>query len=232
MLEHKIPPRYLRRPCPLGTDHEWLSWDSQRHEQTWQHIAEGWRELAPWLAELRGRGRHCVQAGGWQGLYPRMLTGSFDRVTTWEPHPWNRHCLEVNCQGLAVDIRSEALGEGEGQMILECADTTGQHRLTTPFMDGPQFPIAVTDRLEVTVTRLDTQGLEQVDLIILDLEGWERAALMGARDLIQRDRPCIVVERSYYKEITDRLWMTLKLLDYEQIGRTDMDSFWRPRPLT
>lgn len=129
---------------------------------------------------LCSRRRTAVQAGGNVGLWPLRMAKDFDRVITFEPDDISRACLEANVAACAnVVVRGEALGGEPGRCSIEHA-SLGSHAV-----------IAGTDH---EVVMLDVFGLDDVDLLQLDIEGYELEALKGAKHTIQRSLPVIQVE--------------------------------------
>ena len=122
--------------------------------------------------------RTAVQAGGNVGLWPRRLARSFRDVITFEPDDICRECLCVNVPANVI-VRPEALGDVNRRCDLH-RDSLGSHRI----INGDSLPM----------TQLDVFGLQEVDLIQLDIEGYEWHALDGARQTINRCRPVIQVE--------------------------------------
>lgn len=127
----------------------------------------------------------AVQAGGNVGLWPRRMAQSFQRVITFEPDAICRECLAVNVPA-NVEVYPQALG----QAVMHCdlqRESLGSHRIIA----GAAIPM----------TRLDDLGLTDVDLLQLDIEGYEWHALDGAQDTIRRCRPVVQVE---LREFTGR----------------------------
>jgi FkbM family methyltransferase len=134
---------------------------------------------------LKGR-RTCIQAGGCVGVWPLRLAQIFDVVYSVEAEPENFACLKENtshvhnieCMAYALWDRSNwhvgmALERGE-------AGNPGAYYVEP---DG-----------NIPTVSIDDMGLENVDLIYLDIEGSEYDALLGATDTIRRCRPVIGFE--------------------------------------
>lgn len=128
----------------------------------------------------------CIQAGGNQGMYPRLLSDRFKYVYTFEPDPLNFHCLVNNCQKDNIFKFNAALGDTAGDIFLSRGSmtNTGTHTVNKT---GNGF--------KVHQMTIDSLNLEHCDLIALDIEGYEESALLGGINTIQRFRPVIVAER-------------------------------------
>jgi FkbM family methyltransferase len=126
--------------------------------------------------------RTVIQAGGNQGMYPRLLADRFEKVFTFEPDPLNFFCLTQNCQKTNIVKFQAALGSGFGSVSMNRPNrgNTGEHNVR-PGSDFPLVPI-------------DAFGFQEVDLIMLDVELAELPALQGATETIKRCGPVIIVE--------------------------------------
>lgn len=161
------------------------------------------KHLPVWLADvndkaegrLRYQGKkmttalgHCrsfraaVDIGAHVGLFSFYLAKRFQTVYAFEPVAEHRACFERNVAAENVLLHACALGEKEGGIAVR----------TTPGSSGDSF---VEGEGEIPLRRLDDFDLADVDFIKLDCEGYELFALRGARDTLERCRPCVMVEQ-------------------------------------
>jgi len=127
--------------------------------------------------------RTCVQAGGNIGIWPKTLSGRFSRVFTAEPDHANYSALIANLEGVEnIEIIKGAFGDQPGTGSMDHIDPTniGAHQV----QEGTDFEILTIDSLK----------LDDVDLLQLDVEGFEHQAILGALDTIQKSWPVIVLE--------------------------------------
>jgi FkbM family methyltransferase len=124
----------------------------------------------------------AVQAGGNMGVWPAHLASCFTTVYTFEPDPLNFRCLCANVPEENVFKFNAGLGVLPVCLEMRRTDNCGAHRMDYE-RAGP-----------VPLLRLDDFGLDGCDFLQLDIEGCELAALSGARDLVARCRPVIMVE--------------------------------------
>lgn len=141
-----------------------------------------------WSKDLAIVYRHCrnfrtaIQAGGNMGVWPWLLAKKFASVVTAEPELECLFHLRENLKGVEnVTVLPYALGAAPG---------TGKIAYV-PGNLGAQW-VEPGDAFEIVA--IDSLARGNVDLIYLDIEGFEMAALLGARETIARDRPTIVVE--------------------------------------
>jgi FkbM family methyltransferase len=146
----------------------------------WQHALGHLQSLNVSIARCRAAGRMgtAVQAGGNVGLWPRAMAEVFSRVITFEPDAISRECLLWNVPK-SVEVRSEALGDVSGWCGIS-HKSLGSHK--------------VTEGSSVRMMPLDELGLAPLDLLQLDIEGYEGPALRGAEATIARCRPILHIE--------------------------------------
>lgn len=149
----------------------------------WQHAFRHVQSLEWTLKRCKQR-RTAVQAGGNIGLWPRRMAEWFTRVITFEPDAISRACLQQNVPP-SVEVRDEALGERVSACDLS-RKSLGSHRV----QEGTALPMIALDVLQ----------LVDVDLLQLDVEGYEWHALQGARETIARCHPLIQVELRGFTE--------------------------------
>lgn len=137
--------------------------------------------------------RSVVQAGGNCGLWPIALSKTFRSVYTFEPDAKNFASLAINTAGLEnVFPMRAALGD-ENALV-------DMHR---DEKNCGAYNIEGAGRIPVLT--IDSLGLPDVDMIYLDIEGYEYRALLGAEETIARCSPVIAVEEKglgskFYKE--------------------------------
>lgn len=144
--------------------------------------AAGWAQIAP---EIKAKHRRSVvQAGGHVGIFPFELSNIFKRVYTFEPEHENFQCLVRNATAANIFPQRAALGAiNGGRKLTVQPRNTGGHQMTH-------------DPGETPMLRIDDLGLADCDLLLLDLEGYEFFALLGATATIMRTRPLIIVEQN------------------------------------
>lgn len=172
----------------------------------WEHALKHARSLEYAVNACRSK-RLAVQAGGNIGIWPRRLARDFQRVLTFEPDATSRECLQLNVPQ-NVQVSAMALGEHVGVCGL-ARKSLGSHRI----VDGDAVPMTTIDAL-----RLDT-----LDLLQLDVEGYEWHALTGARETIERCHPLIQVElrgfTAKYGQSDATVRHLLRELGYAEISR-------------
>jgi FkbM family methyltransferase len=124
-----------------------------------------------------------IQAGGNAGYYVMQYAKIFNHVYTFEPDPINFFCLNMN-------VRSENVYKFQGCLgqINECVNLFNTNE--TLGHGGSH----VNGKGHTPTFTIDNLNLETCDLIHLDIEGYEKFALLGGINTIKRCKPVIVVE--------------------------------------
>ena len=105
-------------------------------------------------------------------------------VHAFEPSPHNAEILQrAFASEPTVQVTCAAAGEEPGEAILYSGKSGSSQ---ASLVKRSNFPEATTGEITVPVLRLDqymqTRGIERVDLLKLDIEGAELAALLGLGD--------------------------------------------------
>lgn len=179
---------------------------------------EAWTEMAPVIKPPHFGS--VVQAGGHIGIFPRELAKIFKRVYTFEPDHANFECLMRNASAQNIYANRAALGATTGCKRLEVHPrSTGGHQMTH-------------DHGAVPTYKIDALGLTNCGLVLLDLEGFEFFALLGATDTIIRCQPQVIVEQN--KKARGRgfqpgaIELLMNSLDYRQRGTVGENLIFEP----
>lgn len=158
--------------------------------------------------------RHAVDVGSHVGLWARVFSRMFAKVTAFEPMPWCRDCFEHNIRPQDRDritLYPFALGASHGEVSFRYK--TFNSGVTHLRPDG----IEAGDDVRAQMKRLDDFGLDQVDFLKIDVEGFEYDVLRGGAETIQRCRPTIIVEQK--PNVPQRY-------GFEQIGAVRLLQKW------
>jgi FkbM family methyltransferase len=132
----------------------------------------------------------AVQAGGAMGMWAKRMAQVFDVVYTFEPTPDSFYCLNFNCPEENIVAFNAALGDSHKMINMQFPEHKARSKAGKENLGGFRcFDGGITPTL-----RLDDLALPRCDLLMLDLEGYELFALMGAARIIETCRPVIVME--------------------------------------
>lgn len=146
-----------------------------------------WKNKSPQLLQYLSDTRTVIQAGGNIGIFPIGLSQIFNKVITLEPVTELFYYLEQNTEkhsnivSLNAGLSDKRIAasvhwqlEGNCGAVRLKEDESGKCSLLT--IDSLQEP--------------------NIDLIWLDIEGFEQKALLGAKETINRDRPVLILENN------------------------------------
>lgn len=145
---------------------------------------------------------HAVDIGGHVGLWSRVMAMDFQKVTAFEPLAAHRECFARNVEAANVTLHPLAVGAAAGTIqIMMPADNTGNSHV------GECGE-------ECQVIRLDDAGLDKIDFLKIDVEGFEYEVLIGGESTIKDHRPVVVVEqkRNNAERYGRGQWDAVKLL--------------------
>lgn len=168
-----------------------------------------------------------IQAGGNLGVFPKHLSQSFDAVYTFEPDPRCFRAMTANAPEPNIYRMQAALGCERGKLV---STKRSRRDGKTNVHDGVTH--IAGEGLAPTFL-IDDMGLRILDLLYLDLEGYEYFALKGAAATLQRCRPTVVVEinqhlKEYLLEPED-IHAFMRLHEYEFHGKVRSDFVFVPR---
>ena len=156
------------------------------------------------LAGPRDAPKTVVDGGFHRGGFTRQVLQAWpaSRVVGFEPDPEIcRAGAPFAAAHETVDLRECALGAEPGRAAFHRGEMAATNSLLPrPDAGGrPYFPARarLTDRAEVSVVALDDvlaeTGIDRLDLLKLDLQGGELAALQGARRALEAERIGVVL---------------------------------------
>jgi FkbM family methyltransferase len=130
------------------------------------------------------RRRVALDIGAHVGLWSVILAKYFQMVHAFEPVPQLRECWGLNTEHCNnVMVQPVALGDHTGTVHMKYVlGNTGNSRID---VEGVQVPM-------VTLDSLEPMG---VDLIKIDVEGFEYNVLCGAEKTIREQKPVVLIEQ-------------------------------------
>jgi FkbM family methyltransferase len=180
-------------------------------------------EIQPYFRTLPpGREYFTIcDAGAAAGLFAVAACAQFPsaRVHAFEPSGRQRIILRRNVQlnGFAerVDIVPLGLWDAHGTLEFRTHGAIGALRLVAGLPRTLEFGERVrVDALDAWASRAGVTG---IDLIKMDIEGAEPEALAGAREILRRDRPELLVQAYHVRDgarTFERCAMLLEDLGY------------------
>ncbi|GAA2559031.1 hypothetical protein GCM10010435_32720 [Winogradskya consettensis] len=191
---------------------------SFRHKGYWFHGRRRERDSMECFGRLIGPGDCVVEAGGHIGyisLYFSQLVGAGGSVHVFEPGSNNLPYVDANVGHKSnVTVTHQALGSAAGALTMHVEDLTGQNNSLVANFAGlagnerNAIRANITQEL-VEVTTIDAyvgRTAVRPTFIKIDVEGFEWEVLQGAAQVLDRDRPVLMVEvQSHRAEIAAML---------------------------
>ncbi len=147
--------------------------------------------------ELLSEGMVVIDIGanlGYYALQEARAVGASGKVLAIEPAPENFQLLEANVRSNGythVTLIQAAIGDRRGTAYLRLATKSNWHSLANaPGYSGRdvEVPLYSLDDLA------DEHGLDTIDLVRMDIEGYETVAFNGMTRVLARDRPYLLME--------------------------------------
>jgi len=155
------------------------------------------------LQKLLSHGDTFLDVGaniGCFSLYGARIVGSEGRVFAFEPssREYQRLVENVLLNDLTnISTISAAVSDSEGKSILNIAGEphSGHNTLGQNYVYSGVESIATEEVDTITLDEfVRTKSIERIDVIKMDIEGWEYKALLGAREILKKHRPALIIE--------------------------------------
>jgi len=156
------------------------------------------KELGDLLKKLIKPDHIFIDIGANLGYFSLLVAASSPTVKVISFEPVDEHFRKINANIAVNDIKNisvfhAAVGDiaEEKEMFISGADNSGMSSFHEPENYSGK-------KEKVKVVTLDdwikTSGLSKVDIIKLDIEGSEVAALRGMKEVLQNFKPVVIVE--------------------------------------
>ena len=152
--------------------------------------------------------RTALDIGCHYGFFTQFLSDNFKQVHAFDFPNDILECCKQNlkdCKNVTIHDH----GIGDKDISLATNDWSNRHGRRGPLgmhVDptgkGKQYPMKTVDSLE----------LQDVDLMMIDTEGYELNVLKGAQQTIKQSRPIIVLE-FHHRNLTEKFGYTLEELE-------------------
>lgn len=162
--------------------------------------------------------RSAIQAGGHVGVWAKYLAGSFMQVYTIEPEHMNFLALCRNASEKHIYRIQAVLGDRHERvnLVIHPENIGGHH---------------VKGEGLIPQLRIDDLGVTDCDLIVLDIEGSELAAIRGGEETIKACKPVLHLEmrghiEKYNRGSTEELEQLLRDWGYRRRQEISKDYIY------
>ena len=162
--------------------------------------------------------RTFIDVGANVGIWSFPMIGKFSKIIGYEPSKQNIECLQANVKD-SIEIRTKAVADFQGEADFhQAGKNCGDGKLCRP---------GVNSSYTVPVVKLDDEELTGVDLIKIDVQGWELEVLRGAEQIIKQQQPWVIFE---VNQDIDVCCEFMQNLNYETIYTKSKRVFlWAPK---
>lgn len=185
-----------------GHDVELSNHSSPHETALFWHGLDGWQErisLRYWI-ELSKDSAVIVDVGANVGIYSVIAKAVNPAATVWAFEPVERffHRLVANCARNHLEVKCFdcALSDEDGTAVLWDAAVDHHYHSSLSRADaGPDQRLIERKVPTRTLLSLSSElGLATIDLVKIDVEGWEPEVIEGMGALLQQGKPTILVE--------------------------------------
>jgi len=139
---------------------------------------------------LSDKKRTCIDIGANVGLWSCDLVKSFDHVIAFEPVEEFRKCFTRNVLSTNYTMHPIALGRSESVIEMNIVQgNTGHSHIDPKSLGVGTIPLKT----------LDSFNYENIDMIKIDVEGFEEEILAGAMNTIKQNKPVLVIEQQKHE---------------------------------
>jgi len=183
-----------------------------------EDAGNGQKMQRDWALTFVRQWRVCLDIGSNIGQWTRPLAHKFQSVVCFEPNPNFRECFQKNISENNVVLHPYGLSDKE--------HSASQDFNSTQIKDEPG---------DIKMRTLDSFGLTNVDLVKIDVDGFELRVVQGAVKTLTENSPVVNIElKTTWKDgIGDRRPMysgtteLLRSLGYKRRSRVKSDEVWQ-----
>lgn len=200
--------------------------------ETYRYFRAGSLDSDRWWSCVRTLepGGTILDVGANAGYTAAWFATVAARVFAFEPHPANVKLIEeqLRIRGIGnVEIRETAVSDTEDPVDLHCKQRVGHHSLAD-IGDAPTLGV-----IRVPCTTLDsflrTEGIDDVTLLKIDVEGFEPEVLRGAREALTSGAiPRVLFEYSPAFYVARGIEATAPLDILSELGFRLFTPDWEP----
>lgn len=141
--------------------------------------------------------RSVVDIGAHIGISVNHWSTEFTNVYAFEPLKEHYDCLIKNTETLNnIKYYNNGLGNFEGitQGAYRSLKNSGSFQIIDSGYIQPRNENKFRNFVDIEIKKLDSFAFENLDLIKIDVEGWEFEVVQGAIETIQKHKPVLMIE--------------------------------------
>jgi FkbM family methyltransferase len=179
--------------------------------------------------------RSVVDIGAHIGISVRHWATEFENIYAFEPSKDHFNCLLKNTEDLKnLKSFNFALSNynGSNKATYRSLKNSGSFQLIDANYIQPKNKKKIRKLIDVDVKKLDSFIFDSIDLIKIDVEGWEYEVIEGAVETLKKHRPVLMIEtlvdhpnktlKSDYD--FNKLNNLLSILEYREVAHISPDD--------
>ena len=177
--------------------------------------------------------RTAVDIGAHIGISVNCWAPLFEKVVAFEPMVDHYECLLKNTARFN-NVEAHNCAISNESRMLRGAYRTGKNSGSFQLLDDDWSTKKETTIYDIPSRRLDEFVFDHVDLIKVDVEGWEFEVLKGAKNTIMTHRPVLMIEfteggnhKSMHRYSVDAYYELIHELNYKAVYQGD-DTIYVP----
>lgn len=169
---------------PDGEAHM-IEWNAKHGVEIMGRVIYQWKKQAAVYARCAQR-RTAIDVGAHVGHWSINMAARFEKVIAFEPVAEHADCFERNVL---------ADGANPHVHLMRCACGASPGSVAIHRMPGNSGGSHVKGLGDIPMLAIDSLALEDVDLIKMDVEGYEANVIAGARETLLRCKPIVCCEQ-------------------------------------
>lgn len=185
--------------CYPGNLNDFIDWSVFMYGAYCRHELYILRDVAAGLRKEGTEALNFYDIGANVGQHSLFMAQHAERVISFEPFALVRNKLSEKVERNKVkNVTIYPVGLGNERAELDFFEPSGANHGTGSFVAGNNSADGSAQKLPVWRGDdfLESNGLPKMDIVKMDVEGFEIQVLSGLRERVRRDRPVILMEVS------------------------------------
>lgn len=134
------------------------------------------KKFLSWCNSQQKKFRTVIDVGAWCGTWAAELVPYSNKIIVFEPSKAHFHCLEKNIFSISNIVEPYRFAIGDREIMIDMIET--EHTQEARVDDGKVG--------KIQMRTLDSFKFENVDLVKIDVEGYEMKVLEGAKKTLEK----------------------------------------------
>jgi FkbM family methyltransferase len=166
-----------------------------------------------YVSKLLKNKRRFLDIGANVGIYSYHFRNTFKNIDAFEPLNEITHRLQ-STQNQSLKVHNVALSNKSGELQFHIPSINGK---TFPPLASLEKRDGKCEVRTVKVDTVDSYDFDDVDLVKIDVEGHEKYVIEGARKVIEKNMPILIIEieQRHIKNQIDEVFQSILNLNYD-----------------